>query len=49
MGVALALQYLFHVGHGLVIATGAGQLDGRGALGVEVLRVVARPDQCILQ
>ncbi|MNG89241.1 hypothetical protein D3C79_480990 [compost metagenome] len=49
MGVALALQDLFHVRHGVVIAAGAGQLDGGGALGVEVLRVVAGPDQGVVQ
>ena len=41
----LALEHFLHVGHGVVVAAGAGQLDRRGALGVEVLRVVAGPDQ----
>ncbi len=43
--VALALQDLFHELHGFLVAPGARQLHGGGALGVEVLRCIACPDQ----
>jgi hypothetical protein len=49
MGIALALQDLFHVGHGFVIATASRQLYGDGALGIEVGRIIFRPDQRHLQ
>ncbi|MCY1411064.1 hypothetical protein D9M71_264460 [compost metagenome] len=49
MGVALALKHLLHKGHGFVIAAGASQLHGGGALGIEVVGRVLRPDQCGIQ
>ncbi len=49
MGIALALQDLLHVDHGLVVATRAGQLHCGCALGVEIAPIVFRPDQRILQ
>ena len=43
--VALAVEDLLHVHHGLLVAPGAGQLDRGGALGIEVVRRAARPEQ----
>ena len=37
MGVALALAHPLHVAHGFVVAAGAGQLHGGGALGIDCL------------
>ncbi|MNM26020.1 hypothetical protein D3C81_364780 [compost metagenome] len=45
MRVALALQDFFHIDHGIVVATGACQLHGRGPLRLKVVRGVFRPDQ----
>ncbi|MNY18699.1 hypothetical protein D3C86_1520950 [compost metagenome] len=45
VGVALGLQHLLHIQHGLVVATGAGQLDGGDALGVEVVLGAVGPQQ----
>ncbi|MNT20346.1 hypothetical protein D3C72_1556520 [compost metagenome] len=49
MGIALTLEHFLHIGHGFVVAAGAGQLDGGGALGVEVVRGVPGPDQAGIQ
>ncbi|MCY1177963.1 hypothetical protein D9M73_182930 [compost metagenome] len=49
MGIALALQHLLHIDHGVVIAPGARQLHGGGPLGLKVVRRVFRPDQCRIQ
>ena len=38
--VALAVEDLLHVHHGLLVAPGAGQLDRGGALGIEVVRAL---------
>ncbi|MNZ79084.1 hypothetical protein D3C78_976780 [compost metagenome] len=45
VGVALGLQHLLHVQHGLLVAPGAGQLDGGDALGVEVVLGAVGPQQ----
>ncbi|MNM89126.1 hypothetical protein D3C81_1013540 [compost metagenome] len=45
MGVALAVEDLFHVDHGLVVLPGASQLDGGGTLRIEVFRRALGPDQ----
>ncbi|MCY1423372.1 hypothetical protein D9M71_390820 [compost metagenome] len=49
VGVTFALQDFLHVHHGIVVAPGACQLDRGGALRIEVLRVVAGPDQSAVQ
>ena len=45
MRVAFGLQDLFHIGHGIVVAPAACQLNGRRALCVQVVRCVSGPDQ----
>ena len=45
MRVALALQNLLHIDHGVVVAPGTCQLHGCGALGFQVIRGVFGPDQ----
>ena len=45
MRVALALQDLLHIDHGVVITPGACQLNGRRALCFQVVRCVFGPDQ----
>lgn len=45
VGVALAQQDLLHIHHGVVVASGPGQLHGSGALRFEVVRGILGPDQ----
>ena len=47
--IALGLQDCFHDLHGAFVLTGAGQLNGRGALSVKVVRGVLGPDLRSLQ
>ena len=49
MRVALALQDFLHIGHGVVVAPGARQLNGRRPLGFQIIRRVFRPDQRSVQ
>ncbi len=49
MRVALALQDFLHELQRFFVAPGTGELHGGSALGVEILRRIACPDQCRIQ